>query len=124
MPGRIGRNSAARVLCLPSWATMRPMSKKIDASLKDLIKALRKHAEAVGGSRVSLKKSQRAATKLQSTASAYAAAVYAKTGLESPFDDVVSPGLENATVNSLLAERDSLESQSKKLDSGASSAAL
>jgi hypothetical protein len=51
------------------------VSEKIDASLKDLIKALRKHAEAVGGSRVSLKKSQRAAAKLPSTASAYAVAV-------------------------------------------------
>jgi predicted NACHT family NTPase len=94
------------------------MSKKIDASLKDLIKALRKHAEAVGGSRVSLKKSQRAGAKLQATATAYAAAVHAKTGLGSPFNDVVSPGLENVTLNSLLAERDALakkaSSDSKK----------
>jgi hypothetical protein len=94
------------------------MSKKIDASLKDLIKALRKHAEAVGGSRVSLKKSQRAAAKLQSTASAYATAVYVKTGLDSPFNDVVSPGLENVTLNSLLAERDALARQKKKAETG------
>ena len=77
------------------------MSKKIEASLKDLIKALRTHADAVGGSHVSLKKSQRASAKLQSTASAYAAAVYAKTGLDSPFNDVASPGLENVTLNSI-----------------------
>jgi hypothetical protein len=100
------------------------MSKKIDASLKDLVKALRTHAEAVGGSHVSLKKSQRAAAKLQVTASAYAAAVHAKTGLDSPFNDVVSPGLENVTLNSLLAERDALASQSKKTEPDASQTAL
>ncbi len=100
------------------------MSKKIDASLKALIKALRNHAEVVGGSRVSLKKSQRAAAKLQSTASAYAAAVHAKTGLDSPFNDVVSPGLENVTLNSLLAERDALARQSKKTEPAAPPAAL
>ena len=100
------------------------MSKKIDAALKDLTKALRKHAEAVGGSRVSLKKSQRASAKLQATASAYAAAVHAKTGLDSPFNDVVSPGLENVTLNSLLAERDELASHSKKAEPAGSSAAL
>jgi predicted NACHT family NTPase len=93
------------------------MSKKIDASLKDLIKALRKHADAVGGSRVSLKKSQRAGAKLQATATAYAAAVHAKTGLDSPFNDVVSPGLENVTLNSLLAERDALAKNKAKSDS-------
>ena len=100
------------------------MSKKIDASLKDLIKALRKHADLVGGSRVSLKKSQRASAKLQSTASAYAAAGYAKTGLDSPFNDVASPGLENVTLNSLLAERDALASQCKKTTPDGSSTAL
>jgi hypothetical protein len=100
------------------------MSKKIDASLKDLIKALRKHAEAVGGSRVSLKKSQRAAAKLQSTASAYAAAVYAKTGLDSPLSDVARPGLENATLDSLLAERDALARHKKRAAAEKPSAAL
>lgn len=92
------------------------MSKKIDAALKDLTKALRKHADAVGGGRVSLKKSQRASAKLQATASAYAAAVHAKTGLDSPFSDVASPGLENVTLNSLLAERDAMASHAKKSD--------
>jgi hypothetical protein len=103
---------------------MRPMSKKIDAALKELIKALRAHAEAVGGRRVFLKKSQRASVKLQAAASAYAKAVHAKTGLDSPFNDVVSPGLENVTLNSLLAERDALASQSKKAEPDASSTAL
>jgi hypothetical protein len=101
-----------------------PMSKKIDASLKDLIKALRKHAEAVGSSRVSLKKSQRAAARLQAMASAYAAAVHAKTGLESPFNDVVSPGLENVTLNSLLAERDALAKNKASSDSTKAPTAL
>lgn len=114
----------ALAVCLPSCATMRLMSKRIDASLKDLIKALRKHAEAVGASRVSLKKSQRAAAKLQSTASAYAAAVHAKSGLDTPFNDVLTPGLENVTLNSLLAERDALASHSKKTEPAASSTAL
>jgi hypothetical protein len=100
------------------------MSKKIDAALKDLLRALRKHAQAVGGSRVSLKKSQRASAKLQATASAYAAAVYAKTGLESPFNDVVKPGLENVTLNSLLAERDALARRKRKPATEKLSAAL
>ncbi|HAM25889.1 MAG TPA: hypothetical protein DCP11_04080 [Microbacteriaceae bacterium] len=84
------------------------MSKKIDATLKDLVKALEKHAKVVGGRSVSLKKSQRAAAKLQSAATAYAAAVYSKTGLDSPFNDVLRPGLDEATVASLEAERDAL----------------
>ena len=100
------------------------MSKKIDASLKDLIEALRKHADLVGGSPVSLKKSQRASAKLQSTASAYAAAVYAKTGLDSPFNDVASPGLENVTLDSLVAERDALAIQCKKTTPDTPSTAL
>lgn len=100
------------------------MSKKIDAALGDLIKALRKHAEAVGGPRVSLKKSQRVSVKLQAAASAYAAAVHAKTGQGSPFNDVVMPGLENVTLNSLLAERDALAKNTKKPETEKVSAAL
>ncbi|TXN30992.1 hypothetical protein [Lacisediminihabitans profunda] len=84
------------------------MSKKIDATLKDLVKALENHAKVVGGRNVSLKKSQRAAAKLQAAASAYSVAVYTKTGLDSPFNDVLRPGLDEATVASLEAERDAL----------------
>ncbi|WP_394769967.1 hypothetical protein [Lacisediminihabitans sp.] len=84
------------------------MSKKIDATLKDLIKALENHAKVVGGRNASLKKSQRAAAKLQAAASAYSVAVYTKTGLDSPFNDVLRPGLDEATVASLEAERDAL----------------
>ena len=55
----------------------KPLFKKIEAALTDLAKALLKHAEAVGSSRVSPKKSQRASAKLQAIAPAFAAAVHA-----------------------------------------------
>lgn len=84
------------------------MSKKIDAALDELIKALRKHAKAVDGGRISLKKTQRAAARLQTAASAYSIAVYSKSGLDTPFNDVASPGLEGETLVSLEAERDDL----------------
>lgn len=90
------------------------MSKKIDAAAKELVKALRLHAEVVGGTQVSLKKSQRAGVKLQAAASNYAAMVFAKTGLDSPFSDVVRPGLEYVTLESLEAERDALAKHAKK----------
>lgn len=85
-----------------------PMSKKIDAALKDLKKALNKHAEAVGGRTVSLKKSQRASARVAAAATAYAEAVHAKSGLGNPFADVLEPGLEATTLASLSAERDKL----------------
>lgn len=87
------------------------MSKKIEDALADLIAALGKHAEVASASHVSLKKSQRAAVKLQVTATAYAAAVYAKSGLDSPFSEVVRPGLEATTLASLEAERDEMVSR-------------
>lgn len=86
-----------------------PMSKKIDAALKDLKKALTKHAEAVGGPAVSLKKAQRASAKVAAAAAAYAAVVNAKSGMSSPFDDIVQPGLESSTLSSLAAERDNIK---------------
>ena len=85
-----------------------PMSKKIDSALTDLIKALKKHADAVGGSTVSLKKAQRANAKVQAAATAYAEAVHAKSGMGNPFSDVLEPGLERSTLASLAAERDSI----------------
>lgn len=85
------------------------MSKKIDAALKELKKALNKHAEAVGGNTVSLKKAQRAAAKVAAAASAYAEAVHAKSGLGNPFDDMLQPGLESSTLASLAAERDAIK---------------
>lgn len=84
------------------------MSKKIDSALKRLVSALEKHADAVGSSHVSAKKSGRASAKLQSAAADYAEAVFSKSGLETPFSDVVRPGLDPATMTSLAAERDKL----------------
>ena len=86
-----------------------PMSKKIDTALKDLQKALTKHAEAVGGSAVSLKKAQRAGAKVAAAATAYAEAVHAKSGMSNPFDDMVQPGLDGGTMASLEAERDAIK---------------
>ena len=85
-----------------------PMSKKIDAALKDLKKALTKHASVVGGSTVSLKKAQRATAKVTAAATAYAEAVHSKSGMGNPFDDVLQPGLEKSTLESLAAERDAI----------------
>lgn len=82
------------------------MSKKIDAALKDLKKALNKHADVVGGSAVSLKKSLRASAKVASAADAYAAAVHQKAGLENPFTGMQT--LEDSTIASLSAERDQI----------------
>lgn len=84
------------------------MSKKIDSALKDLKRALNKHAKAVGGSAVSLKKSQRASAQVAAAATAYAEAVHAKSGLGNPFNDMLQPGLESSTIASLSAERDSI----------------
>ncbi len=84
------------------------MSKKIDAALKDLKKALNKHADVVGGGAVSLKKAQRASAKVAAAASAYAEAVHTKSGLGNPFNDVLQPGLEASTLASLHAERDEI----------------
>ena len=87
------------------------MSKKINSALKDLKKALEAHADVVGGSAVSLKKAQRASAKLAAAAEAYAEAVQAKSGLGSPFTKTLSPGLEDATLASLTAERNSIKQQ-------------
>ena len=86
-----------------------PMSKKIDSALKDLKKALNKHADVVGGSAVSLKKAQRAGAKVAAAAAAYADAVTAKSGLDNPFTDVSQLTLETSTVESLKAERDAIK---------------
>jgi hypothetical protein len=84
------------------------MSKKIDSALKDLVKALKKHAEVAGERHISLKRSQRATAKVRAAASAYAAAVHARSGLGNPFDDVVDPALDVETLQSLSAERDAI----------------
>ena len=90
------------------------MSKKIDSARKDLTRALKKHAEIVGGTAVSLKKAQRAAAEIHLAAIKYAALVEAKTGLPSPFGEVLQPGLDTSTMASLTAERDALAVKPKK----------
>lgn len=87
------------------------MSKKIDEARKQLNKALKKHAEVVGGAAVSLKKSQRASAAVFEAAEAYAAAVHKKTGLASPFEGILPASLEPATIASLEAERDKLSTK-------------
>ena len=87
------------------------MSKKIDEARKHLNKALKKHAEVVGGAAVSLKKSQRAASAVFEAAQAYAEAVHKKTGLASPFEGITPVSLEPATIASLEAERDKLSTK-------------
>jgi hypothetical protein len=84
------------------------MSKKIDDARKKFSKALKKHADAVGGARVTLKHAERAASKLQEAAIEYAAAVKAKSGIETSFSGDKSTGLDKATMTSLAAERDAL----------------
>jgi hypothetical protein len=84
------------------------MSKKIDAALKDLKKALTKHADVVGGRAVSLKKAQRASAKVAEAAEAYVAAVSAKSGLGSPFEPMDPGRLEDSTLASLHAEREAI----------------
>jgi hypothetical protein len=84
------------------------MSKKIDSALKDLIKALKKHADVADERHVSLKRSQRATARVRSAASAYAAAVHARSGLGNPFEEVVDPALDDETLQSLTAERDAI----------------
>jgi hypothetical protein len=81
------------------------MSKKIDSALKTLIKALKKHAEVVGASAVSLKKAQRASAKVAVAGAAYVEAVHSKTGVGNPFSGLESQ-LEASTIVSLSAERD------------------
>jgi hypothetical protein len=84
------------------------MSKKIDSALKDLVKALKKHADVADERHVSLKRSQRATARVRAAATAYAAAVHARSGLGNPFDEVLDPSLDEATLQSLSAERDQI----------------
>ena len=53
-----------------------------------------------------MKKTQRAAAQVAGAASAYAEAIHATSGMESPFAEVLSPGLPLVTLESLAAERD------------------
>jgi len=83
-------------------------SKAIKEAHKALAKAISKHAEVVTDQAVSLKRAQRAATKVAAAAAAYAEAVKARTGLESPFVDG-GGALDADTKASLKAERNRIE---------------
>ena len=84
------------------------VSKKIDKTLKELLKALRKHAEVMGAPHVPLKRAQKANARVQAAANAYTAAVHVKTGMPSPFTDLIEPGLDDDTLRSLKSERDAV----------------
>src|ERR1700759_460993 len=79
------------------------MSKKIDSALKDLIKALKKHADVASDRHISLKRSQRATARVRAAATAYASAVHARSGLGNPFDEVIDPALDAETLQSRVA---------------------
>jgi hypothetical protein len=85
------------------------MSNKIDSALKDLIKALKKHADVASDRHPSLKRSQRATARVHVAAEAYASAVHARSGLGNPFADVIDPALDDETLASLSAERDQIK---------------
>jgi hypothetical protein len=87
------------------------MSKKIDKSLSELIKALRHHAKVVSSKPLSLKKSERAVVRVQTAMEAYAAAVSSKTGFDRPFVPVSASWLDELTLNSLAAERDAIAAE-------------
>jgi hypothetical protein len=89
------------------------MSKKIDKSLSDLIKALRHHAKVVSSKPLSLKKSERAVVRVQTAMEAYAAAVSSETGFDRPFVPVSASWLDELTLDSLAAERDALAAEKK-----------
>ncbi len=84
------------------------VSKKIDHALKDLLKALKKHAEVMGAPRVPIKRAHKASARVQSAANAYTEAVHQRTGLGSPFVDLIEPGLDEDTLRSLKSERDAV----------------
>ncbi|GAA4664124.1 hypothetical protein [Frondihabitans cladoniiphilus] len=91
------------------------MTKKIDAALKDLTKALEHHAQVVSLKPVPQKKAGRAAAELRAAATAYAAIVEKKTGQTNPFIDF----LDKATIDSLMHERDALAKKTAKEEKAA-----
>ncbi|WP_085474588.1 hypothetical protein [Rathayibacter oskolensis] len=84
------------------------MSKKIDAAHRALVAALSKHAALVTDKESSQRKVERAAADLRAAATSYSALVAARTGTASPFADIADPRLDQPTIASLRAERDSI----------------
>ena len=80
------------------------VSKKIDAALKSLLKALEHHGEVMSDRPVSAKRAGRATEKVRQAASAYTQVVADKTGQPNPFVDFLDP----ETVQSLRGERDAI----------------
>lgn len=87
---------------------MQSMSKKIDKALRDLQKALGKHAEVASDSHAGRGKLQKASAKVRTAAAAYGSIVSARTGADSPFSEIPDPRLDEPTVESLKAERDAM----------------
>jgi len=108
MAGSAKSESAAGDAVAPLKSKAKGRTKAIKEARKALIKAIEKHAEVVTDQAVSLKRAQRAATKVAAAAAAYAEAVKARTGLESPFT-VGGSALDDDTKASLKAERNRIE---------------
>jgi len=87
-----------------------PVSKKIDAALKSLVKALEHHGEVMSDRPVSAKRAGRATEKVRQAASAYTQVVADKTGQPNPFVDFLDP----ETVQSLRGERDAIATKKTK----------
>jgi len=81
-----------------------PVSKKIDAALKTLVKALEHHGEVMGDRPLSAKKAGRATERVRQAAAEYTLVVADKTGQPNPFVDFLDP----ETVRSLRGERDAI----------------
>lgn len=84
------------------------MAKKIDTALRDLVKALDKHAALASDPKSGKSKIQRAAAKVRTSAKVYQSVIVSRTGTDSPFTDIADPRLDAPTVKSLTAERDAL----------------
>lgn len=89
---------------------MHPVSTKIDAALKTLVKALAKHGEVMNERPVHVKRAGRATEKVRRAAADYSAIVAEKTGQPNPFVDFLDP----ETLASLRGERDRLARGDKK----------
>lgn len=88
------------------------MTKKIDTAAKDLIQAVKEHAQLSGLKPVPPKKVARAAVELRKATAVYTAVVEQRTGQINPFIDALDAG----TVDSLIRERDRLAKKARKAD--------
>lgn len=84
------------------------MSKKIDRAAATLTKAVAKHASVASDKKAKKNDVQKASAKLRAAAIEYGALVAARSRAASPFAEIPDPRLDEPTVASLKAERDSL----------------